>query len=446
MGLCCDLLSSRKFKRNTTHVESSRVLSPDRGSNPLSSTKSSVKYCKSKTCSIRFCELRILFNAHFLGKNFEMNKKIFLTNYGGDLSKRWYVRWTERNKANRSEIKKAYGNINKGKSIQERTELAKQLIAQIQQDLYTPNYKWKHQTTHQPLAPPANTLHKEFHKAIENIRPTLRQKTYYSYISKIRIFLNWTDAQGLKKLTDLTPDNIKSFFNHLLDKGRNNTTHNTYITSIKRLAKEIDKFDMSIFKKVKKLQKDATPAAYFQEHQIKLLQSVVKNEHPQLWLACQMMFFTLIRPGELRLLKVGDIRLGDATILVRSDISKNKKTECVAIPNSLMDIFTEMNLYNYSDDFYLFGCDGIPGAKHRKKNYFQTQHLKFLRKLKFDTKRYKFYSWKHTGAVQMVKNGIHIKYIQVQGRWHDLDQVNSYLRQLGMIDMKELKDKHVMNM
>ena len=71
-------------------------------------------------------------------------------------------------------------------------------------------------------------------------------------------------------------------------------------------------------------------------------------------------------------------------------------------------------------------------------------HLAILKKLKFNTERHKFYSWKHTGAVQMVKNGIHIKYIQVQGRWHDLDQVNSYLRQLGMIDMQELKDRHIM--
>lgn len=373
-----------------------------------------------------------------------MNKKFFLTNYGGDLSKRWYVRWTERNKANKAEIKKTYGNINKGKTVDERNRLAQELILKLKDGLHKPVYNRK--TLPTPLQTPTTLLQSDFHKAIETIRPTLRQKTYYAYVSKIRIFLQWCDCQNIKTIKDLQSDNIKFFFNHLLDKGRNNTTHNTYITSIKRIAKEIDRFDMSVFNKVKKLKKDAIPAAYFQDYQIKLLQSVIQRDNPQLWLACQMMYYTLIRPGELRLLKIGDIRLSDATILVRSDISKNKKTECVAIPNALMQVLLEMKIFDYPDNYYLLGVGGMPAPRKRSKNNLQQQHLKILRQLKFDTTRYKFYSWKHTGAVGMVKNGIHIKFIQIQGRWHDLDQVNSYLRQLGMLDMTELKDKHIMSM
>ena len=42
------------------------------------------------------------------------------------------------------------------------------------------------------------------------------------------------------------------------------------------------------------------------------------------------------------------------------------------------------------------------------------------------------YSWKHTGVVMAVKAGIHIKQLQIQFRHHGLDQVDQYLRDLGI--------------
>ena len=48
------------------------------------------------------------------------------------------------------------------------------------------------------------------------------------------------------------------------------------------------------------------------------------------------------------------------------------------------------------------------------------------------------YSWKHTGAVMAVKAGIHIKQLQIQLRHHSLDQVDQYLRDLGVSDLSDL--------
>jgi hypothetical protein len=47
---------------------------------------------------------------------------------------------------------------------------------------------------------------------------------------------------------------------------------------------------------------------------------------------------------------------------------------------------------------------------------------------------YAFYSWKHTGVVQAVRNGVNMKTLQLQLRHNSLDMVNEYLKNLGIMD------------
>lgn len=69
-----------------------------------------------------------------------------------------------------------------------------------------------------------------------------------------------------------------------------------------------------------------------------------------------------------------------------------------------------------------------------------NRHLCILNALGFDkNKGYCLYSWKHTGAIQAVKNGVGVKELQIQLRHHSLDQVNEYLRQMGVWDLKNLQ-------
>jgi len=41
--------------------------------------------------------------------------------------------------------------------------------------------------------------------------------------------------------------------------------------------------------------------------------------------------------------------------------------------------------------------------------------------------------------VNFIKAGGHIKQLQLQGRWHSLDQLNDYLRGLGVDDLNEIR-------
>jgi hypothetical protein len=54
---------------------------------------------------------------------------------------------------------------------------------------------------------------------------------------------------------------------------------------------------------------------------------------------------------------------------------------------------------------------------------------------------YKLYSWKHTGAVASVRAGVGLKELQIQLRHHSLEEVDKYLRQLGVWDLANLEDR-----
>lgn len=66
------------------------------------------------------------------------------------------------------------------------------------------------------------------------------------------------------------------------------------------------------------------------------------------------------------------------------------------------------------------------------------RHVRALAACGLNNQGYTLYSWKHTGAVAAAKSNIPIKQLQLQLRHHSLDQVDQYLRQMGVSDLREI--------
>ena len=128
--------------------------------------------------------------------------------------------------------------------------------------------------------------------------------------------------------------------------------------------------------------------------------------------------------------------------MVRKEIAKNKHDQYVQIPNAFLETLRAMDFESQAPNDYIFSGDGFFGNKMIAQNKMSLHHQNILKTLKFDTKRHKLYSWKHTGAVAVVKAGIHIKELQNQLRHASLDQVNAYLRDLGLADMEGIKNNY----
>jgi integrase len=351
-----------------------------------------------------------------------------LTSHGNDLKKRWYVHYTAIDSDGKSYTAKQYKGINNFKTVEGRELAAKHLIEKLEQEIGNVTRKTIRQTLEHALS-------KESH--------ILRTDTVYAYYSKINVFCQWCDENNVTTFQQINSDVVGEFLKNLIDKGRSNATYNAYKNTLSLLLDKTNKAE-NPFTEFKNMKKNSTPAKYFNKRDIRKLQYLISNEDPQLWLFCQMMYYCLIRPNELRHVKISDIDLDEGYITILSEHSKVGKTDTVAIPTELQEILDDLELEQYPNDFYLFSKCGSPSYRKVSESHFATTHQAILKSEGYDTDRYKLYSWKHTGAVGMVKNGVSLKDIQIQGRWSTLEMVDSYLRQLGVKDLEKLKSTHTM--
>lgn len=336
-------------------------------------------------------------------KNFFFDLKLYAPE---DLSKKWFVYWREDGKRF-----KKYGYINRGKTLEERKKLAAQFIQELSFE----------------LNPPSDLVFQKMTAWLLSKKPFWKPKSITSYFSILNEFERFLKGRKVNL------ENVELFFREQSFKLKG-TTYNNYREKLGRLLRVVGEGRM--IENIESVREERKPARFFQAHQIKQLKAEIPKQSPELWLFVQFIFYCFIRPGELRHLKVSDILFDDQKIIVRSSISKNRKSQYVAIPTPFrphLEHFKE-----WRGDSYLF-----PSKLNRSKpigiNTMSARHRQILRKLGYSSD-YKLYSWKHTGAVMAVQKGINLKELQMQLRHHSLDQVNDYLRQMGVLQMSNLKN------
>jgi integrase len=119
-------------------------------------------------------------------------------------------------------------------------------------------------------------------------------------------------------------------------------------------------------------------------------------------------FYTFIRPIELRRLKVGDVNLEKRKIFISGENSKNKKVEYVLISKQFAEILTEYKFLERPKDSPLFDLNN--DIKY-SKNWFSTEFRKICNKLGLP-KTYELYGWKHTGVSEHYKKSKDIVFIE----------------------------------
>jgi integrase len=324
-----------------------------------------------------------------------------------DLSKRWFVFWYDQDG---KRIRRDAG-INTHKTVRRRRKAAEALIEKIKRQYKAIKY--------------VSNSEKALKAELEAGRGRWSKTTYEEYggiLNKLLVFLNGRE---------ITEALLRAYMAKIQIEYKSATwnKHRHFIHSLLEAMGLPDHW----WDALKPLKINSTPARYFQSYQATQLGSTIQEEHPDLWLYIQFMFYTFIRPKELRGLKAGDVLLDAREIRVPDTISKNGKTQYVAIP----DIFLKELEFvrEMSPGSLLFtGRNGKPLGK----NTMYQRHLVFLKRLEFGTE-YTLYSWKHTGAVALAQAGVSIKEIQLQMRHHSLDQTDQYLRQLGIRDVVHLR-------
>ncbi len=342
-----------------------------------------------------------------------------LKDYNKDISKRWRIEyWIKDDNSIHGKRIVVYGNINEGKTVQERYILAAAVMSTI--------------TAHLQLPPQLPMLDRVI--ALHSLE--WRKSTCTAYNTVVKVFSKYYPRHEY-----VTTEDVRTFLLKMKDAGKTGNTLKKYKALLRSLYSRALELGFVTFNPVTveiKIKTAPRSLLYFSDEQIQKIK-LYNNLPPFLWTAIQLQYYCFIRPGEIRALKLSYINFDAGYIEIPGEVSKNKKTEKVSIPLAFFSYLKD-RYFNIPKHYYLIGKNGIPGTDQIGANFLNNVHSKILQSLEI-TGRYAFYSWKHTGVVKAVKAGINIKDLQMQLRHHSLDMVNEYLKNLGVMDSEDLKNR-----
>lgn len=372
-----------------------------------------------------------------------------LNDKGGDLSKKWYVEYYYRVPNETLPRKRRISEGLCTGDAPDRYANAKRIIEQVtvwlkSPALFTerPDEVTKVLTDDRTTRPEADryAAYQQATKAEELIKSflaymdsSIAKSTMQTYKSKLHYFYVWlrdTENNCLK----LNKQDAVLFF-HWLAKERNLTKrsifkykqilHSFYQWLIdNRYVYTNPIYDIPNYGKIV----DCAPVPIGKED-IERLKSVIAKKDPYLWLACEIQYYCAIRPGtELRLLRVGDVDTENMLITIRQDNAKNRHRATIPITDNLVKLIERLGIKNYSPELYVFGRYGYPSDTPVGKNTLRERFNKYRDALHL-SKEIKFYSWKHTGAISMVNNGVSIWELQHHMRHNSITTTEEYIRQ-----------------
>jgi hypothetical protein len=83
-----------------------------------------------------------------------------------------------------------------------------------------------------------------------------------------------------------------------------------------------------------------------------------------------MQYYTLIRPGELSHLKIGDISIKNQTVFVSKEFSKNHKDAEVGLNKAIIKLMLDLNTFASPNTHYLFGEEQKTGGEPLTRRFF----------------------------------------------------------------------------
>jgi len=372
-----------------------------------------------------------------------------LVNGDGSLDRAWYVEWKYRIPGDADQKKgRHYKGLNIG-TREERTKIANKVIQEKTEWLKSGAYLNGDITkvyADELLYRNEAKIHGKYRESVTTFRTYLsafleikkeslkNPKSYMDFQSKLRLFNAWLEKERLNDLNirNINREHIKQFAMHLSKEGLSRATIEKYIQCVHAFFEnevENKRIDFNPATNIPKMGKVVDCAAVpIHKSDREKLKEVISKSDPQLWLACEIQYYCAIRPGtELRLMKIQWIDFEKKNFRIPNIEAKNSTVEIVVIPDFLIAEMKRMHLDDYYHSLYIFGKNGCPGTEPLGKNTMRNRFNRYRDFLGI-SKEYKFYSWKHTGAIQLSENGVKAYDLQTHLRHKSYTTTEVYLR------------------
>jgi len=272
-----------------------------------------------------------------------------------------------------------------------------------------------------------------------------RYKTRVTYSSQIGIFEKYLRAKKLwhSNINDFTRVQAIEFLDHIeAERELAPTTVNNYRMTLRAVLNELVRREIlenNPFSLIEKRKETEKIRRALTDYEKKAIISYAVDHDKTLLLAISLVYYTFIRPVELRRMKVKYIDLQKGIITMPGKITKNKETSHLTIPDQLTKILSSFNIQEWDGEDYIFGAGMKPAPKKCGHHSISRRHLRACKVLKNEkvlnnTEGIQLYSWKDTGAMDYVSLGIPMNELMEHLRHKDLSTTQQYLNSFAEVN------------
>lgn len=263
-----------------------------------------------------------------------------------------------------------------------------------------------------------------------------RKRTRQSYSSKVNILKDFIAVQTnpIKYAYQFDVTFCTDFIDWIfLDRESSPRTRNNYRGWLYSLAefliarkhiKTNPVEHIRVMPEHEKFRKDLSP------QMLKQMATHLNKVDKPFYLACLMQYYTLIRPGEMSNLKIGDISIKRQSVFVSKEFSKNHKDAEVGLNKIVIKLMLDLGIFNYPNDFYLFGSKFKPSKEKYGAYQFNIRWKAMRKALNWDD-CYQFYSLKDSG-IRDLANAQGVVVARDQARHSDISTINKYIQNHGV--------------
>lgn len=358
-----------------------------------------------------------------------------LNDQGGDLSRQWYIYYSFQHPETRQ-----MQRFKKAVSMRLLTKVARysesqRIIKGINKWLREGNNPFSDSNGNKNLCDALD----EYVVSISHKHRKRSLHTYRCFSMKLKTYLKKIDKENMK-VSEFTVEVAKKYLDCMInDHHLANRTYN----NIKEASSTIFRYlvdkkytDINPFRGIPKLQEEEAEITCLTPTELQLMKNKLPGENFPLYAISMMVFYCFLRPQEIVRLKAENIDLVHQRIRMGGQITKNKKTQVIVIPDPLLEVLVKLKNLNTQSDNYIFSTNLKPGTTEIAP----TRIAEAWRKWADVHDVHKtIYHLKHTGVGMAIEAGINARDLQLQLRHGSLDETQKYLEKFNNVASDRLK-------
>jgi len=252
-------------------------------------------------------------------------------------------------------------------------------------------------------------------------------RVYTFYISRFKKFLD--KNKGHVFVSKFEKKDAAKYMDFIYNEHKiTQRTYNNYLKFMRLFFNWLAEKDYIVknpFDLIKTKQKEPKKRILIDKNTRNKISSYLELHNKPFLMVCKLVYSSLLRPKEIRGIRISDVMLNEGIILISSEVAKNKKSRIVSLSSDLITSFKQMDLNKYNSNYYVFGDNFLPNKKEafRRKLDKEWDKLRIALNL---PKEMQLYSLRDTGITEMLKSGIDPLSVKQHADHHSLEMTTIY--------------------